>query len=204
MQAFSLLCVFVLSVYYSPCYSIIDADRTTTVSRKSEIQTVKFEKEIQNYKSIASRKKVADENLINNKQNEQIPNSERRVYTLLGDGEVITYNPGDRAPAFSVYTLGGKYIFPKEFSRNRSLIMHLFDPNSAFLECLWMSDDALEPLLVKANFSDTEFLFVSKSARYNQLFGAQWMKERLESIYRKKYVRTTQELKSLCTILICN
>ena len=53
-----------------------------------------------------------------------------------------------------------------------------------------MSDDALEPLLVKANFSDTEFLFVSKSASYNQLFGAQWMKERLESIYRKKYVRS--------------
>ena len=114
MQSFSLLCVFVLSVYYGPCYSIIDADRTTTVSRKSEIQTVKFEKEIQNYNSIASRKKIADENLIKNKQNERIPNPERRL-TLLGDGEVITYNPGDHAPAFSVYTLGGKYIFPHVF-----------------------------------------------------------------------------------------
>ena len=174
---------FVLLVICFNCYYLIEFDERQpyALHETYSIKKLKFQGKVKIYNTIPARKKIADKNL-------KVRNQVLEKGNLVGDGDVIAYNPGTLAPAFSVYTLGGKYVFPSALSRNRSLIIHLFDTNSAFLECLWMSDDALKPIVTSENFSDTEFLFISKSAHYNQLFGAQWMKERLESLYRKEYV----------------
>lgn len=103
---------------------------------------------------------------------------------LISDGEVITYNPEDAALAFSINTLAGKYIYSKSI-KNTSIIIHLFDTNSAFLECLWSSDEALKPLFSLVNLNNTDVIFIAKSAHYNEEFGALWMKKRLEAVYRR-------------------
>ena len=105
--------------------------------------------------------------------------------SLLGDGEVTVYNPGQPATQFSLNTLSGKYVFPN-LKSNNSIIIHIFNTDSAFLECLWASDEALQPLLLAENINGTDFIFISKSAHYDEEFGALWMKERLETSLKRK------------------
>ena len=119
------------------------------------------------------KKLVAENNLI------------ARSSKLLGDGEVIVYDPDQPTPPFTLFTLSGKYVFPNS-SRNNSIIIHVFDTDSAFLECLWASDEALQPLFLAETINNTDFIFISKSAHYDEKFGALWMKNRLETIWKRK------------------
>lgn len=128
--------------------------------------------------NISWRKNLADKNL-------EFQNKHAAVVTLFGDGEVITYNPKDQAPDFALYTLSGKYVY-SQATRNHSIVILVFDTNSAFLECLWSSDDALKPLLHPEHLNNTEIIFISKSAHYDEEYGALWMKNRLDTLYRKE------------------
>ena len=130
------------------------------------------------YGHILHKKIIAENNL-------EVP--KRIMSSWLRDGEVIIYNPDHPAPPFTLTTLAGKYVFPQS-KRNHSTIIHVFNTDSAFLDCLWASDEALQPLVHAKDMNNTDFIFIAKSAHYNEEFGALWMKKRLETIYRKEWV----------------
>ncbi|XP_017541676.1 uncharacterized protein si:dkey-256h2.1 [Pygocentrus nattereri] len=57
------------------------------------------------------------------------------------------FDPGDPAPAFRVPLLDGEFIYPPLGSSRSSLIIHAFTNKSAFLECLWTSNESLSDLV---------------------------------------------------------
>lgn len=96
---------------------------------------------------------------------------------LLKDGEV-TYNPGDRAPAFSLITLDGVLEFPSEDLSNKSLMFHVYDPRVGFMDCLWSSFEALVIPLSKLP-NNTHVIFLSDVALKDGLSTAMWMKQQI-------------------------
>lgn len=105
----------------------------------------------------------------------------------LKDGEVMVLKPGDSAPSFTLWTLSGKIDFPSKLLTNVSIMIHYVDPvNSAFLDCLWNSDEALLPII--QNDTKTHHLFISNTDNAHAIYGAEWMYNRIntlvESIFR--------------------
>ncbi|KAK3106688.1 hypothetical protein FSP39_025233 [Pinctada imbricata] len=100
----------------------------------------------------------------------------------LKDGEVVVYEPGQPALSFDIWELNGKLEFPENpIFLNKSVIMHVFDPDSAFLECLWTSDEGLSPLFEDVS-KNTVYIFVPKRADVNDKYGAVWMQNRLKAL----------------------
>ena len=115
--------------------------------------------------------------------NRNLGNSEKRFSGIM-DGEVTLYEPGQPAPNFEIWGLKGKVAFPSALFENKSIIIHMFDPASAFLECLWTSDEALSPLLETSN--NSVLIFIPKSAEVYQKYGAVWMHNRTTEIIARK------------------
>ncbi|KAM4735367.1 uncharacterized protein FYW61_005887 isoform 2-T2 [Anableps anableps] len=85
--------------------------------------------------------------------------------------------PGDRAPAFQVPTLDGKFSYdPAEGSLKESLVIHAFTNKSGFLECLWSSESSLRSL-VEGLPDRTQVLFLSLDD--SAVSDALWMREQL-------------------------
>ncbi|KAJ8320330.1 hypothetical protein KUTeg_001917 [Tegillarca granosa] len=91
-----------------------------------------------------------------------------KVKSNLKDGEVISYSPGQKSPPFSLWTLNGQIHFPSDTFTNKSLFIHVFNPNSGFLECLWTSDEALTPIINESK-ENVSFIFIPKTAGINEL-----------------------------------
>lgn len=53
--------------------------------------------------------------------------------------------PGDPASEFRVRTLAGEFVYPLRGYKS-SVIIHAFTNQSAFLECLWSSNESLSDL----------------------------------------------------------
>ncbi|MEQ2197202.1 hypothetical protein XENOCAPTIV_025299 [Xenoophorus captivus] len=86
--------------------------------------------------------------------------------------------PGDRAPAFQVPTLDGKFSYdPAEGALKESLVIHAFTNKSGFLECLWSSESSLKSL-VKGLPDRTQVLFLSLDD--SAVSDALWMREQLD------------------------
>ena len=168
---------FLVLFYVYSGYSCLQLDENSLTQQNYHLPKSQLQRK-ENNDSIYWRKILADKNL-------EFQNKHAGAVTLFGDGEVITYNPKDPAPDFALYTLNGKYVY-SQATRNHSIIIHVFDTNSAFLECLWSSDDALKPILHPEYFNNTEIIFISKSAHYDEEYGALWMKNRLDTLYRKE------------------
>ncbi|XP_047217316.1 uncharacterized protein si:dkey-256h2.1 isoform X2 [Girardinichthys multiradiatus] len=86
--------------------------------------------------------------------------------------------PGDRARAFQVPTLDGKFSYdPAEGALKESLVIHAFTNKSGFLECLWSSESSLKSL-VKGLPDRTQVLFLSLDD--SAVSDALWMREQLD------------------------
>lgn len=103
------------------------------------------------------------------------------------DGEIIPYSPGQKSPPFSLWTLNGQVHFPSETLKNKSLFIHVFNPDSGFLECLWTSDEALSPIVSESK-ENVSFIFIPKTAGINDLYGSVWMQNRLKSVIQKVFM----------------
>lgn len=89
----------------------------------------------------------------------------------------IGFEPGDSAAPFQIKTLDGvlKYPAPK----NSSVIIHAFTNKSAFLECMWSSNDSLTDL-VEYLPENTQVLFLSLDDSASK--DALWMQEQVYKI----------------------
>jgi hypothetical protein len=104
----------------------------------------------------------------------------------LKDGEVMVLKPGEDAPAFTLWTLSGKLYFPSKLLSNVSLLIHFVDPfNSAFLDCLWNSDEALLPII--QNDTKTHHLFISNTDNVHAIYGAEWMHSRINTLVESTF-----------------
>ncbi|XP_061174811.1 uncharacterized protein LOC133183952 [Saccostrea echinata] len=102
---------------------------------------------------------------------------------MLKDGEVIVLKPGDAAHSFSLWTLSGKFDYPTKQFNKVPLIIHYFDPtSSAFLDCLWNSDEALLPIV--QNDTRTHFLFIPSTNKVHAQYGAEWMYNRINTLVK--------------------
>ncbi|XP_069122333.1 uncharacterized protein [Argopecten irradians] len=106
----------------------------------------------------------------------------------LKDGEIIAYTPGSIAPQFSIWGLDGKLVYPSEMFLNSSIIIHVFDPSSGFLESMWTSDEGLKPIVTSEVLNSTHFIFIPKSAEIHDLYGALWMRDRIHQTMKKQNV----------------
>ncbi|XP_076093199.1 uncharacterized protein LOC143064328 [Mytilus galloprovincialis] len=111
---------------------------------------------------------------------------------VLKDGEVIQFNPGNTAPSFTIWGLDQKVVFPCLNCKNYSIIIHVFDPNSGFLESMWNTDSSLSPL-ADESINNTHFIFVPKTATLNETYGALWMKSRIKTVLNKFKGRLTKK-----------
>lgn len=103
---------------------------------------------------------------------------------VLKDGEVPSLKPGDKASPFRLWTLSGIFEYPNNQLNNKSLIIHYFDPvNSAFLECIWNSDEALIPI-IQSDLS-TQHLFIPMTDNVQALYGAKWMFHRINVLAKR-------------------
>ena len=107
---------------------------------------------------------------------------------FLGDGEVIEFNPGNRAPPMSIWDINGKMDLPNSKWMNMSFILHVFDEDSGFLEFMWNSDAALLPL-IDESLNNTHFIFIPKRSGLNETYGAVWMKNRIKTVLTKNRKR---------------
>jgi hypothetical protein len=107
---------------------------------------------------------------------------------FLGDGEVIEFNPGNRAPPMSIWDINGKMDLPNSKWMNMSFILHVFDEDSGYLEFMWNSDAALLPL-TDESLNNTHFIFISKRSGMNETYGAGWMKNRIKTVLTKNRKR---------------
>lgn len=104
-----------------------------------------------------------------------------KVNRVLKDGEVPSLKPGDPAPSFRLWTISGLFDYPNKQHINISWVIHYFDPqNSAFLDCLWNSDEALLPIV--KNDPDTHYLFIPMTDNLQSVHGAKWMYDRIHSL----------------------
>lgn len=107
---------------------------------------------------------------------------------FFGDGEVIEFNPGNRAPPLSIWDINGKMDLPNAGWMNMSFILHVFDEDSGFLEFMWNSDAALLPL-IDESLNNTHFIFIPKRSSLNDPYGAVWMKNRIKTVLTKNRKR---------------
>ncbi|XP_015256286.1 PREDICTED: uncharacterized protein LOC107101757 isoform X2 [Cyprinodon variegatus] len=84
--------------------------------------------------------------------------------------------PGDRAPAFQVPTLDGKFSYEPADALNGSVVIHAFTNKSGFLESLWSSESSLKSL-VEGLPGRTQVLFLSLDD--SAVSDALWMREQL-------------------------
>lgn len=89
----------------------------------------------------------------------------------------FSLEPGDVAGSFSVPTLdSGRFVYEPGLFRG-SLVIHAFTNRSGFLESLWSSAEALEPLVHELPASaHVLFLSLDDSAPHDAL----WMREQLQ------------------------
>ena len=110
-------------------------------------------------------------------------NTRRKNYRLT-DGDVVSFNPDAKCPPFDLLTVTGKFSYPGNVG-DHSLLIHLFDPNSGFLESLWSSEGSLHGLLSPNATSNTKYLFIPLLADANDKYGALWMRDRILSLAKK-------------------
>ncbi|XP_033729101.1 LOW QUALITY PROTEIN: uncharacterized protein LOC117318180 [Pecten maximus] len=104
--------------------------------------------------------------------------------TTLNDGEIVEYTPGSQAPHFTIWGINGKVVYPSKMFSNSPIIVHVFDPYSGFVECMWTSKEGLKPLVTSGVLNSTHFIFVPKSAEMHELYGASWMRDRIRQTLR--------------------
>lgn len=124
--------------------------------------------------NVAKRDEVGVGNLLYN----------RKKNRVLKDGEVPSLKPGDKASPFRLWTLSGIFEYPNNQLNNKSVIIHYFDPvNSAFLDCLWNSDEALIPIIKSDPY--TQHLFIPMRDNVQALYGAKWMFNRINVLAKR-------------------
>ncbi|XP_021351177.1 uncharacterized protein LOC110448965 [Mizuhopecten yessoensis] len=110
----------------------------------------------------------------------------------LNDGEIIDYKPGTPASPFIIWGLYGKVVYPSQTFANSSMIVHVFDPQSGFLECMWTSDEGLKPIVNFTALNSIHFVFIPKSAGIHDVYGAMWMRDRiLQTMTREASMSST-------------
>ncbi|KAG7474349.1 Peptide-N4-N-acetyl-beta-D-glucosaminylasparagine amidase F [Solea senegalensis] len=84
--------------------------------------------------------------------------------------------PGDPADAFKVLTLDGEFSYEPGAARGSSTIIHAFTNKSAFLECLWSSEESVDSLVQDLPDS-AQLLLLSMDE--SAVTDALWMREQL-------------------------
>lgn len=92
---------------------------------------------------------------------------------------VSKFVPGQLAPAFKLPTLDGSLVYPGPvINRTTPVIFHSYNPDSAFLRCLWNCSGSVEDF-VTSSPADVHYVFMSSS---NDAIGdVTWMRSRLKS-----------------------
>lgn len=106
--------------------------------------------------------------------------------SVLNDGEIIYYKPGDKAPPFTIWDLNKTLVYPSQTFENSSILVHVFDPNSGFLKCMWTSNEGLKPIVKSTVLNATHFIFIPKSAGIQDIYGAVWMRDRIVEAIRRE------------------
>lgn len=91
--------------------------------------------------------------------------------------DITGFEPGDNAAPFQIKTLDGEFQYPAP--KKGSLVIHAFTNKSAFLECLWSSNDSLTDL-VEYLPENTHALFLSLDDSASK--DALWMREQIYNI----------------------
>lgn len=150
-----------------------------TIEFDASISQLKNQNVVQmnkNHNLISKKQEVGKANLIN------VKHLQHQI--TLKDGEVTEFNPGEPAFPFHIWDIDKKIVFPSKQFTNTSVLIHVFDPESGFLECMWNSDNALKSLATYA-LNKTNFIFIPKRASLNETYGALWMKNRILSVIKK-------------------
>lgn len=91
--------------------------------------------------------------------------------------------PGQLAPVFKLPTLDGSLVYPGPvINRTTPVVFHSYNPDSAFLRCLWNCSGSVEDF-VTSSPADVHYVFMSSS---NDAVGdVTWMRSRLKSTVLK-------------------
>lgn len=118
------------------------------------------------------RRRVAEKNFV---YFNQIQN---RFVSLVDDKEVINFKPGDSAAPFVLNTLRGKLEFPLPPLENTSVLFMVYNKQSAFLETLWNSNEALKPFILDTT-PNVNYVFIPTDD--NAVNEAKWLQSRMRS-----------------------
>ncbi len=118
------------------------------------------------------------------------------VFLLLlisGSLTLADYNPGDKAPPFTLPTLKGPIIYkaPNDTNIKLPIIFHEYSTQSGFLDALW-HDDASIIQLLQHSPNNTHYVFFS--AAHNASKTADWMRLRFKEVIRKHYTEIKQDI----------
>ncbi len=99
---------------------------------------------------------------------------------------VAEYNPGDRAPPFTLPTLSGPLVYKALNNTNIQppIIFHEYSSHSAFLDALWHDDSSVAELLHHSP-DNTQYVFFSSTTDAQKV--AEWMKKRFKEVLEKYY-----------------
>ncbi|XP_060069722.1 uncharacterized protein LOC132549769 isoform X2 [Ylistrum balloti] len=122
--------------------------------------------------------------------------------TALTDGEIVNYKPDSPTPPFIIWGLDGKVVYPSQSFANSSIIIHVFDPQSGFLECMWTSDEGLQPIVKTSLLNSTHFIFIPKSAEMQEVYGALWMSDRIHHTLLRHFVKDTNMSGTLGSLIM--
>jgi len=87
--------------------------------------------------------------------------------------------PGQLAPSFKLPTLDGSLVYPGPvINRTTPVIFHSYNPESAFLRCLWNCSGSVEDF-VTSSPADVHYVFMSSSN--DAVDDVTWMRSRLKS-----------------------
>ncbi|XP_063952301.1 uncharacterized protein LOC129255975 [Lytechinus pictus] len=104
--------------------------------------------------------------------------------------------PGQNAKSFSVETLNGTLQFPSAVLLNKSIIFHVFDNRSGFLECFWTSEASLKS--ISSSPESLHYVFMSASSHAKQ--DALWMQNQIMNILQKMTSEGELRQKAVCNL----
>ncbi|XP_038058293.1 uncharacterized protein LOC119729686 isoform X2 [Patiria miniata] len=104
------------------------------------------------------------------------------AFTTETDNQTPVLLPDQPAQPFKLFTLNGIVEYPSALFADKPMIFHAFDNHSAFLECLWTSEDSLQSL-VSGSPNNTHFVFLPTSD--DPLQDALWMRGQIANKMQK-------------------
>ena len=102
-----------------------------------------------------------------------------RFYTAPSEAAGM-FNPGDRVRPFRLPTLAGLVRYPGPvMNATSSVLLHVYNKHSAFLQCLWNCSGSVEALLLHSPHN-THYIFMSQGEEaYSD---ALWMRQRFRQV----------------------